>query len=215
MIKIKSLRSEVKNHLQNKMFNGKISFGEKISLTQLSTELGVSVTPVREALTQLAQSNIVEIIPNRGFFIPQMNTKDAIEIYEIIANLEYLAVENSDYSELNIHLLRETQDKLDKSNSSIVSLKLDFKFHEILLENYSNITLKTILHDLKIRIFLYEYHFMKINALVVNSSSNHRRIIKHIEARDLVLAANEVKENWLSSINFIKTELINHNNNQI
>ena len=95
MFKNISYRDQVRNVLLARMKSGKLEAGDKISLAQLSRELNVSVTPIREALTQLQQANIVASIPNRGFVMPVMNETEVKNIYELIACLEGLAIENS------------------------------------------------------------------------------------------------------------------------
>ena len=84
MFKNISYRDQVRNVLLARMKSGKLEAGDKISLAQLSRELNVSVTPIREALTQLQQANIVASIPNRGFVMPVMNETEVKNIYELI-----------------------------------------------------------------------------------------------------------------------------------
>lgn len=207
MITVTSLREEVKQYLQDQMLNGKLTHKQKISLPKLSNELGVSITPVREALTQLEHAKIVEIIPNRGFFLPHITGSEAVDIYTIIARLESLAVANSKYSKSDISLLKEVQTKIDNSKDSNEILKLDLKFHDLLIYNYDNDTLKSILHDLKIRIFLYECSYMRESELTTKSSMDHQKIIELLTKRDYEGAAQLVERNWSLSINFVMNRL--------
>ncbi len=204
MITIKSLREEVKLHLQKQMLNENLTFKQKISLPKLSQELGVSITPIREALTQLEHAKIVEIIPNRGFFLPNITGSEAIGIYAIIAKLESLAVANSVYSKSDILLLHKLQSKIGSSKKSDEILKLDLKFHDLLIQNYDNDTLKSILHDLKIRIFLYECSYTRDSELITKSSSDHTNIIELLRNGDFQEAAKLVEKHWSLSIDFVK-----------
>jgi len=69
MIVKPSFRDEVREFLLNEMKKGNLHEGQTINLAALARKLGVSVTPIREALTQLQQSRIITAIPNRGFII--------------------------------------------------------------------------------------------------------------------------------------------------
>ena len=69
MIKKTIFRDQVREYLLREMRLGNLQEGETINLAALARELDVSVTPIREALTQLQQSRIITAIPNRGFII--------------------------------------------------------------------------------------------------------------------------------------------------
>ena len=77
------------------MQDGNLEPGQSINLAALSRKLKVSVTPIREALTQLQQSQIVQAVPNRGFSIAKVNPEEAKNLYELVAHLELLALEES------------------------------------------------------------------------------------------------------------------------
>jgi len=208
LIKI-SLRSQVKKYLQQQMVHGKISFGERISLPAVAKELNVSVTPIREALTQLQQANIVEAIPNRGFFLPDLNKKESAEIYTIIAHLEHLAICESNYSNKDIKTLEKIQNRIEKATSPKEIVSLDLKFHDALLQSFENKILKSILDDLKIRVFLYEFHYMQKQDLSALSSKYHRSVIDHLKNGKTKNAGDLIKESWLTSIAFIEKQFNN------
>lgn len=213
MLQTISLREQVKEYLQQQMIKGNISFGERISMPKLSEDLGVSITPIREALTQLHQANIIQAIPNRGFFLPKLNKQEALEIYPIIANLEHMAVIESQYSINDIEKLKTIQAKIMESNDPVKIIKLDLKFHDTLLQKFVNSTLKKILNDLKIRVFLYELNYMMVTELTEKSNDYHLKIIMSLIEGDNKNAAKHVRENWLTSIGFIK-EVFNKNQEQ-
>ncbi|WP_271785190.1 GntR family transcriptional regulator [Aquimarina algiphila] len=202
----------MKTYLQNKMLDGDIYFGARISLPSLAKELNVSVTPIREALTQLQHANIVEAIPNRGFFLPKLNEKEATEIYPIIASLEHLAISQSQYNEIDIDELKDIQTIIEQSTSPAAIVKYDLQFHEKLLCNFNNHVLHSILADLKIRVFMYEYHYMQSQELAMLSSNYHHRIIAFLSEKKIEKAANLVRESWLTSIDFIKNQFQNNHN---
>ncbi|NND79179.1 MAG: GntR family transcriptional regulator, partial [Maribacter sp.] len=87
------LRDQVRSHLLDQMTNGLLEPGKTINLAALARKLDVSVTPIREALTQLQQSKLIKAIPNRGFIIAELNYLEAKDLYELVADLEVLALE--------------------------------------------------------------------------------------------------------------------------
>ncbi len=203
IIKI-TLRDQVKSFLQDQMMNGELSFGERISLPVLAKKLNVSVTPIREALTQLQHADIVEAIPNRGFFLPLPNIEKVSELYPIIANLEYLGVSESTYSEKDINRLEALFEKENTFDNPVDRIQSDIKFHELLLKNYKNDALKSFLYDLKLRVFLYEFYYMEDANLAQTSSNYHKNIIASLKKGNSLKAADLIKESWLTSIQFIQ-----------
>ena len=106
------LRDQVKAYLCEQMLQKKLSFGQRLSLPEIADQVNVSVTPIREALTQLQQSGIVDLVPNRGFFLPHLSAKEASEIYPLVSSLECLALENSTFSTKQIAKLELINDKI-------------------------------------------------------------------------------------------------------
>jgi len=197
-------RDQVRELLLEKMRSGNLSTGQTLSLAGLARELEVSVTPIREALTQLQTSRIIEAIPNKGFIIPELNKEEAIELYELLSTLEALAIENSTYDVTTIAKLKKQQKKFKNTNKAIDSVNEDIKFHDLLTSKYNNKTAQSILADLKMRIFFYEIAFMQLQNFQNKSSNHHDIIISHIENGQIQKAIKVLKVNWLQILDFIE-----------
>ena len=128
MIEKVVLRDQVRQFLQNEMLKRNIAFGERLSLADIARQIDVSVTPIREALTQLEQAGIVTTIANRGFFVPRLSVQEAGEIYPIISSLESMAVEQSPYSSRQLKRLRTVQTDFEKAGNEEEAVKLDLRF---------------------------------------------------------------------------------------
>lgn len=87
-----TLGDQVYSVLWDRIASRKLRPGDKISDLRLSEELGVSRTPVREALHRLTQDGIVRTESRRGFYIPTFSSQDVHEVYDIRCALEVLAV---------------------------------------------------------------------------------------------------------------------------
>lgn len=203
MIQKISYRDQVRNILLTRMKTGDLKAGDKISLAQLSRELKVSVTPIREALTQLQQSNIIESVPNRGFVLPEINTSEVKNLYELVACLEGLAVENSTYTSEIIQKLKVQQAIFQQTKTAIDRINADMLFHEVLTSAYNNPISAQILSDLKIRIFFYEKGFMDANGFYKESEHHHDTIIQLLEQKENGKASKVLQDNWMQILNYM------------
>lgn len=203
MIETISLREQISHWLQEQMLHGKVKSGQKLSLAELSRDIAVSVTPIREALVQLVRSGIVRNIPNRGFYIPQLSSKEAQSIYPAIYALEKLALEQSDISPGQITTLASIQSEFEKASTKQEAVRLDLQFHDVLVRNYDNEVIRNILKDLKVRVFFYELQYMDHPKNHQKSIHAHYAILNSLMDKNLTKAATLLQENWETSANFI------------
>lgn len=209
MITKTSYRDQIREYLQDQMLLGELDAGQTLSLAGLARELDVSVTPIREALTQLEQSKLISSVPNRGFVISGINAKEAKNIYQLIATLESLALENSEFSEEDLRDLQKAQKRFTTAKTAIEKVKADLYFHECLTKNYDNPFARQIIRDLKTRIFFYEKSYMQDAALTDVSDDQHWEIIELLKVGKRKKAAEVVKKNWLIVLEFIQKHLAN------
>ncbi len=201
-------RDEVREHLLLEMRQGNLQEGQVINLAALARKLGVSVTPIREALTQLQQSRIITAIPNRGFIISELSLKEAQDLYDLVADLEVLALENSSFDEASIEKLKSQQVVFKNAEDTIARIGAKLEFHRLLTENYSNALAQRILEDLKIRIFFYEREFMADDLLYSKSDNQHDAIISAITDDNLPTACLVLKMNWMLILDYIQKQLL-------
>lgn len=86
-----SLSGELVAFIKEQILEGELSPGDRIVETKLAKDLGISQTPVREAIRQLSGEGIVKIVPNKGSFVRTFSAKDVFEIYSLRASMEGLA----------------------------------------------------------------------------------------------------------------------------
>ncbi len=151
-INLYSLRNRVFNQIQNDILNGEYKPGEILTESRLCTELGVSRTPIREAMRQLELEGLVQSIPNRGVSVKGISAKDIEDIYTIRMMIEGLAArwaaENINQQELKE--LKETvelEEFYTMKNDTEHLLELDSKFHEIIFKASKS---RTLMHVLSI-----------------------------------------------------------------
>lgn len=147
--------------LWERILDRRLEPGEKLSDLQLSRELGVSRTPVREALHRLVQEGVVHTAPNRGFYVALFEPRDVAEIYEVRATLEGMA--------LGLAAPRLAVDELEEALAGLASverelalatdddaketadrrfLNVDQGFHRLIVERAENRRLMVIIESL-------------------------------------------------------------------
>ena len=199
-------KNEIREVLLKHMLTGKYQPGERLSLPAIAKELEVSVTPIREALTQLSETGIVNYVANRGFFLSELSASEAQEIYELMALLESSALKKSTFSTDQLNELDEINNKLANATESMTIMELDRQFHQKLLESYKNNYAMRIISSLRIQISLYEFAFLK--DMHKDASVNmHREITNFIRKDDLASAASLLEENWMISVKYIISKL--------
>jgi len=203
-----NVRDKVREHLLEQMQEGNLEAGQSISLAALARKLKVSVTPVREALTQLQQSQIVQAIPNRGFSIAKVNPEEAKNLYELVAHLELLALEESSFDAAAIERLKNQRDVVAKAEDSLERVNAYMEFHRLLTDNYNNSVVQQILTDLKTRVFFYERAFMANDSFHYNSNAQHDAIISAIEEDNIPSASLFLKMNWMLIQSYIEKQLV-------
>ncbi|MEO1435867.1 MAG: GntR family transcriptional regulator [Bacteroidota bacterium] len=206
MIEKNILRVAVRDILLEYMMHNTIKPGQRISLPQLSKALGVSATPLREALTQLSETGLVTYIANRGFFVTELQEQEALEIYELIALLEAQAIRESHYTEKDLAELSLLNLQFKDAESSIDKLSLDRQFHQRLIQQYPNRYAKKIIEDIRIRVIVYELEFM--TAYPVEASMQmHAEMIEALREHQPAKATQILQENWAISKNHILNNL--------
>jgi DNA-binding GntR family transcriptional regulator len=108
---VENLSARVYNEIKNLILCNEIMPGQKLHHQQLSERLGVSRTPIREALTRLVQEGYVSFLPNRGFTCKEIRMQEAEELYELREALEAFAVEKA-IATLSEKALRQLRDRV-------------------------------------------------------------------------------------------------------
>ena len=206
LVKI-NLRDQVRDYLLSEMITGNLKTGKTINLAALARHLNVSVTPIREALTQLQQAHIIKAIPNRGFIIAELDVEEAEDLYELVANLEVMAIENTEFSQEDIVNLKNQQEVFESAKNAIDRIQADLEFHRLLTQGYKNKLALKILHDLKTRIFFYERAFTNDDSFYNKSDNQHDSIISAIADDNVPTASLLLKMNWMLILNYVQKKL--------
>lgn len=184
-----SLSGKVFHKLQEDILSGKYSIDEELKEKTIGDELGVSRTPVREALRQLELQGLVTITPNKGAHVVGFSKQDLNDIYEIRSVLEGLcakwaAVKATDeqIEELE-EIVYLTEFHVSKGHSEQV-FELDNKFHETLYEASGSKVLRSVLSDYHHYVQRVRRTTLKSRERSEKSNEEHRMIAEAIREHD-------------------------------
>ncbi len=145
-----SLTDKVFEVLEQQILNGTYSVGDQLVEQKISQELGVSRTPVREALRQLELDNLVTTIPNKGTFVVGISTDDIKDIYTIRIAIEGISAKWA-AERITVEQIKELENAVElqefysAKNETLQIVQLDTKFHEIIYEVSGSRTLRNTL----------------------------------------------------------------------
>lgn len=198
-----SLRGKVYDRIREDILNGVYEEHEELKEATLGEKMGVSRTPVREALRQLELEGLVEIIPNKGARVTGITKKDIEDIYQIRYLLEglsarwateYITEEQIEKMEETLYL---TEFHAKKGNFTQV-YELDSQFHELMYEASGSKMLNHILTDFHMYVTRIRRTSLALDNRSKNSTEEHRAILDAIKARD-AQKAEECAHNHVKS----------------
>lgn len=200
-----SLSSRVFHTIRENILSGKYATDEELKEKTIGEELGVSRTPVREALRQLELEGLVTIIPNKGAYVVGISQKDIRDIYEIRSRLEglcarwaaeHISKEQLDELEENIYL---SDFHSFKGNSEQV-VELDNRFHEVLYNASGSKELRHILVDFHHYVQRVRKITLATQERAMNSNDEHRKIVEALKTHDADLAESLANAHMMNTI---------------
>jgi DNA-binding GntR family transcriptional regulator len=198
MISRKRLSSDVHQELLGQIVKGRYAPGQRLKDTELAEELGVSRTPVREALLRLEREGFISAQKHLGFSVKGLQESEILEVYPLVKLLECSALDSAALpNAAKIARLTEIGRCLKQEGSDpLRRIELDSAWHETLLEGSDNQHLKRILADLKRILLRYEYAFMQDDELVAESAAEHDAIADVLAAGDRKKAVKLLRAHW-------------------
>lgn len=185
-----SVRTQVRRILRAQVASGELQPGEIYSAVVLAKRLGVSATPVREAMLDLASAGLVEAIRNRGFRILTVSPDDLDEIVTLRIWLEVPGMRavieqaGDDEVEALAPLARDIVDAAERRDVSDFLLA-DQAFHTSLLRLARNDRLVRLVNDLRDQTQLLGLHRMGRAGQLDRSAEEHVELLAAIRARDV------------------------------
>jgi DNA-binding GntR family transcriptional regulator len=191
------MRADLHRALLDRIVRGELAPGARIKELQISEELGVSRTPLREALLRLEREGFVRSELARGFSVEPLSAREIRESYPIIAALEVLAMRSSaPVLPSLIERLTTLNAEFAASAAAEHALDCDKRWHETLISGCPNRRLNQTIVELRSTLRRYERFYMMDAVLISKSATQHARIIDAITAGDVETAVNALADNW-------------------
>lgn len=187
------LRDVVFQTIRQGILHGVLPPGQRLMEIQLAKHLGVSRTPVREALRMLELEGLVVTVPRHGAEVAEITQKDLQDVLEVRCALEALAVDLASVAitEEELQSLRTNTEKFGKlieaGNISALAA-CDVEFHDIIFSATHNNRLVQLLNNLSEQMYRYRLEYLKDKTAHPNLLDEHKEIIKHLENRDTTKA---------------------------
>jgi DNA-binding GntR family transcriptional regulator len=199
------LREQVHTAVVERILRGDLPPGARLRDTVLAAELGVSRTPVREALVRLEREGFLAADVGRGFSVRPLQAREVQETYPIVWTLETLAVR------LGPPLTEEAVAELAAINASIVEagtdperrIELDMRWHRTLVAGCGNGELLKLIDGVKAIIWRYEYAYMQHGERVPESARAHDLIARAAARGERDAAAALLEAHWKTGIDVL------------
>ena len=202
-IQRQTLRMQIKQEVLRRLINGEFGLGDDVNEVQLAAELGVSRTPLREALIALENERVTESRLGKGFRWAPVSVSEFVELTAIIAALEALAVESTPLDHLRaiapeLIIQADSYGAPAEHHASII--EYDDAWHGLLIAGCPNGRLLNLVATLKVALRRYEAMLGGDDATLATSASEHRRIAESLQRGDVASAVAELKPNWTNGI---------------
>ena len=192
------LRDVVFNTLREAILKGELKPGERLMELQLAAKLGVSRTPIREAIRMLEQEGLAVTMPRKGAEVAKMTLKDMEDVLEIREALDELAVKIAcdKISEKELQKLLEVKDQFENSTKTgdvKMIAEMDVKFHDVIFESTGNPKLVTLLNNLREQMYRYRLEYIKDAEKRQILLVEHESILRAIRSRHVAEAKEAVR----------------------
>lgn len=191
-----NLADEVASLVREMILDGRLPPGERINEVKLAAKIGVSRTPLREALSRLVNEGALYDVPRRGFFVRPLTAEEVRAIYPIRSILDPAALRLAGIpTRKKIAKLRELNRRLAEAKDPTEAVRIDDQLHLELVADCPNPVLLELIQQFMWRTRRYELGLMKSRVDIKSAVARHERIFAALEAGDLELAARELEEN--------------------
>ena len=193
-----SLADQVFEHLETDILSGKYNKGEILTESKLSVELGVSRTPIREALRRLEQEHLIEEAP-KGVVVVGISERDLEDIFAVRLKLEgqAAAMAAQNYTDEQLAVVREALEfqefYLNKNDPDRIK-SMDSRFHETIYKMSGSTVLYDVLEPLHKKILKYRRASVSNTGRAEASVAEHRAIYEALAARDSALVSRLITE---------------------
>ncbi|AOZ91356.1 GntR family transcriptional regulator [Paenibacillus crassostreae] len=206
-----SAKERAYSQIQRWIIDGTLQPKEQLIDAELAEALGVSRTPIREALLLLEVQGLVEVHPGKATRVKDIEKDDILKLYPVFASLHALAAEIStsliqleqieQLKSLNVRFAEAIENK-----QPYQAMEMDEQFHNLIVEISDNLYISSFSSTIQTHIRRFKYVFLQQHETSTNSSvEEHAAIIAAMEQRDSSTASAIMKQNLLRPMNELYT----------
>lgn len=193
------LRDVVFHTLREAILRGDLKPGERLMELQLAEKLGVSRTPIREAIRMLEQEGLAVTMPRRGAEVARMTLKDMEDVLEIREALDELAVRIAcaRITDEQLKKLSEVKKQFESSTQTGDVKQIaeaDVSFHDVIYEATGNPKLVTLLNNLREQVYRYRVEYIKNPKNYPVLIKEHEAILQSLKDREVDRAVSAMQE---------------------
>lgn len=194
-----ALADSVAGHLRNLIVDGELAAGERINEVHLAARLGVSRTPLREALARLSQEGALDRVAHFGWYVRPLTLEEFSQVYPIRPLLDPEALRLAGLpSPEKLRRLRAMDEKIATARTADRIIDLDDAFHRELLSDCPNGVLLELIENFMRRTRRYELALMRERRNVAAARDAHRTVLAALGRRDLARACAALRDNLTS-----------------
>lgn len=203
------LRDVVFNTLREAILRGELVPGERLMELQLAAKLGVSRTPIREAIRMLEQEGLAITIPRKGAIVAGMTEKDMQDVLEIREALEELSVQVA-CDKITAEEIEKLQINMKNFENSLGSGDLkkmaqaDVEFHDVIYQATHNPKLVNMLNNLREQMYRYRVEYLKNPRNHEQLLREHEAIYKGIVEKDKVTVTDMIRKHISNQVDVVK-----------
>ena len=192
------LRDVVFNTLRKAILTGELKPGERLMEIHLANRLGVSRTPIREAIRKLELEGLVIMIPRRGAEVAQITEKSLKDVLEVRRALDALCAELacdriSDEEKERLRQACNAFDHATVTGDATTIAAADVAFHDIIVQATGNARLIQLINNLSEQMYRYRFEYIKDESGHENLVNEHRMIYESIIEQDKARAAEAAR----------------------
>ncbi len=200
-----SLKDQVYEYISRKIQLGEIFPNEKITEVGIANQMGISRTPVREALIQMVSDGFLERTSDKGLIVKQYTKEDKFETFQIIGALDGLAgsLATNRLTDEEILKMQELTERMDiaiKYQNYQDYGNLKHVFHSIYINKCGNVKLINLLNSMINNFMPKTYYSIdkeKLFQILSNySNREHKELVEHFKKRDSAAVEAKLKEHW-------------------
>ena len=195
------LRAHATGQVRSMILSAALPPGVRMNEVTLARELGISRTPLREALFGLEREGLVVSHPRRGFFVSPLDVKDAREVYPLLATLEALALRTGAKGiAADRAALKRLNSAFRSAGGPAAAVEADRAWHERLISHCGNDRLTSMVRPLRAAAIRFELQYLADRSSAAESVRQHAAITDAVFRGAVDKAARVLEDNWMQGL---------------